>query len=272
MYSLKDFLKETKDSKRVNDAAAHADKVLAVMTTEDMAALAKRMMLDAWRNARRAHTLELERKASADVVKTAAQERRKKWMTTTPSPKVPTNTDNLQLTNKEQDDLISEFRAKSELHNQWLDCCYYNKSDLKTNDAYMSRQIEYIRNLERSVNRGSVEADIMHRDIRDSEEARVREREIELNLRETLRAATQRFKEATIMEFTNELLNATFSLPDGTEVKWGDATVDQHEARKQMFQDQAQTNLEGAARHDIAIELLRTTGARTLYDYRAQGV
>lgn len=65
-------------------------------------------------------------------------------------------------------------------------------------------------------------------------------------------------------EWTDELLNSGFALPDGQVVLWGDATIEQHEIRRNQFMDNAQANLEGAARHEAAIETLRSSGAATL--------
>lgn len=65
-------------------------------------------------------------------------------------------------------------------------------------------------------------------------------------------------------EWTEELLNSGFALPDGQTVLWGDATIEQHEARRNQFMDNARANIEGAARHEAAIETLRSSGAETL--------
>lgn len=68
------------------------------------------------------------------------------------------------------------------------------------------------------------------------------------------------------MEWTRELLESTFSLADGVKVAWGSATLQQHESRVAMFSEQAHWNLEGAARHQHAVDMLRATGATCLND------
>ena len=76
--------------------------------------------------------------------------------------------------------------------------------------------------------------------------------------------ATDRFVEAMRVEWTNELLDSSFALRDGSMVTWGDATVEQHEERRQMFVRNAAANVEGAARHEIALRELRASGAPSL--------
>lgn len=67
-------------------------------------------------------------------------------------------------------------------------------------------------------------------------------------------------------EWTEDLLNSSFALPDGEQVTWGSATTEQHQARVAMFMNNAMTNLEGAARHERAIDDLVSHGSRTLND------
>lgn len=66
------------------------------------------------------------------------------------------------------------------------------------------------------------------------------------------------------MEWTAELLDSTFALADGSRVTWGDATADQHRERVDMFRRNALANLEGAARHEQAIDALMESGAKSL--------
>lgn len=75
---------------------------------------------------------------------------------------------------------------------------------------------------------------------------------------------TTRYAAALKMEWTRELLDSGFALPDGTTVLWGDATVEQHQARYDMFMRNAQVNAEGAARHEQAIRDLTQAHASTL--------
>lgn len=77
-------------------------------------------------------------------------------------------------------------------------------------------------------------------------------------------AAIQNWTEHIRMEWTRELLGSDFALRDGTRVTWGAATLEQHTERRAMFADNARANLEGAARHEIAIQELTTSGARNL--------
>ena len=79
---------------------------------------------------------------------------------------------------------------------------------------------------------------------------------------------TERYKQEVItearIEWTRELLDTAFALGDGTSVKWGSATREQHAARERMFDANVQGNLMGAAMHRAAIELLESTGAECL--------
>ncbi len=74
------------------------------------------------------------------------------------------------------------------------------------------------------------------------------------------------FRAELRMEWTAELLDTPFALPDGSQVAWGDASIEQHRTRRQMFMDNARVNVEGAARHDQAIRDLEANGAATLRD------
>jgi hypothetical protein len=80
------------------------------------------------------------------------------------------------------------------------------------------------------------------------------------SLGDILREYTTRLR----MEWTSELLASEITLPDGTVTTWGDATVEEHEQRRQMFMKMAATNVEGAARHEQAIRALREGGATNL--------
>lgn len=79
-----------------------------------------------------------------------------------------------------------------------------------------------------------------------------------------MQRALERYVEDLKMQWTAELLDSTFALRDGTVVTWGEATVEQHEDRRQMFLDNAHANMEGAARHEVAVRELRESGAATL--------
>jgi hypothetical protein len=76
----------------------------------------------------------------------------------------------------------------------------------------------------------------------------------------------QKYKAELHVEWTNELLNSEFAVGDGTIVRWGDATREQHLARIAMHKRNAMAGLEGVARHQQAIAELDATGAVTLRD------
>jgi hypothetical protein len=77
---------------------------------------------------------------------------------------------------------------------------------------------------------------------------------------------TEQFAAELKAEWTAELLSSEFALADGTTVTWGDATVEQHEQRVELFTRNAVANAEGAARHKLAIEALKQSGSPTLND------
>jgi|ERR1051326_7184523 hypothetical protein len=79
-----------------------------------------------------------------------------------------------------------------------------------------------------------------------------------------LQAALDRMVAELKMEWTQELLDSTFALSDGSRVTWGNATVEEHRERARMFTDLAETNLHGAARHKLAIDQLVRAGATCL--------
>jgi hypothetical protein len=82
--------------------------------------------------------------------------------------------------------------------------------------------------------------------------------------RASLQEALDTYTREMRMQWTTELLNSTFALPDGTMVSWGEASVEQHLARREMLAANARGNLEAAARHEVAIRRLRETNADCL--------
>lgn len=100
---------------------------------------------------------------------------------------------------------------------------------------------------------------------RDRENAEI-DRRLREDLTKTMTSALESFKQSLRVEWTQELLDSTFALRDGTSVRWGEATVSQFEERKEMFMTNARANLEGAARVEHAISALRSTGELTLDD------
>jgi hypothetical protein len=67
-------------------------------------------------------------------------------------------------------------------------------------------------------------------------------------------------------ESIGDLSEEVFSLLDGTRVRWGQATAEQHEARAAMQRAYANRSLEDAKRHDWAAETIRTRGVTCLDD------
>lgn len=80
-----------------------------------------------------------------------------------------------------------------------------------------------------------------------------------------IQSAFDELKDRWRVDWTAELLDAQFNMPDGTTVTWGTATLEQHEARVEMFRVNAVANLEGAARHQQAIEDIKRAGVSTLH-------
>lgn len=76
--------------------------------------------------------------------------------------------------------------------------------------------------------------------------------------------ALERYAEDLHIKWTAELLDSSFALRDGSVISWGDASIEQHRERRQMFLDNAHVNMEGAARHEVAIRELEASGTDTL--------
>lgn len=66
------------------------------------------------------------------------------------------------------------------------------------------------------------------------------------------------------LKWEKDLLESKFALRDGTRVTWADATIEQHEERAAMFEQNVLANAEGAARHRRAVQDLTEAGAQTL--------
>lgn len=73
------------------------------------------------------------------------------------------------------------------------------------------------------------------------------------------------------IEWGVELLQSGFALPDGTVKTWGEATVSDHEVRVEMLSVNAVRNIETAARHNAAIKMITSAGARTLVEALTKG-
>lgn len=98
------------------------------------------------------------------------------------------------------------------------------------------------------------------------EEARTASAEIDARYRAKMQGILDEYAASLRMEWTEELLASSFALSDGVRVLWGDATIEQHRERAQMFTANAQANTEGAARHLAAIRDLRAAGVERLHD------
>lgn len=75
---------------------------------------------------------------------------------------------------------------------------------------------------------------------------------------------TTQYRDELRMEWEQELLDSSFALPDGTLVRWADATVGQHQERHRMLMLNAAANLKAAARHEAAIEAIQQAHAVNL--------
>lgn len=82
--------------------------------------------------------------------------------------------------------------------------------------------------------------------------------------------AMEDFAKAVRADWTEQILSASFSLPDGTRVLWGDATIEQHKARRDFLLSQASGTLETAGRHDAAIKDLTSFRVTCLNDLAPQ--
>lgn len=79
-----------------------------------------------------------------------------------------------------------------------------------------------------------------------------------------IRNALDAYALSRVIEWTAELLDSTFAMPDGKRVTWGEATLAQHSTRANMFATNVLVNAEGAARHRLAIVALTTSGKASL--------
>lgn len=68
------------------------------------------------------------------------------------------------------------------------------------------------------------------------------------------------------IRWTHELLASSFALGDGTFVRWGDATIEQHRVRADRFVQDAASGLEAAARHQAAIQAIESINGTCLND------
>lgn len=71
---------------------------------------------------------------------------------------------------------------------------------------------------------------------------------------------------ANAVQNWTDILDLSFSLPDGATVVWGDATAEQHEFRAEALEDDAAGVIETAARHRLAAEEIRSAAVACLRD------
>lgn len=95
----------------------------------------------------------------------------------------------------------------------------------------------------------------------DGPEAYYREKQLRFVMKAIAETA-----ERVRLEVTEELLGEQFALGDGRRVTWGRATVADHEQRITMLAKNAAANVEAAARHQAAIDMIKRAGAEHLGD------
>jgi hypothetical protein len=100
---------------------------------------------------------------------------------------------------------------------------------------------------------------------RKHRERQMKSEETQRRLRADMEAAIAQWKQEVIVEWSRELLSATFTI-DGQTVTWGEATVAQHEARAESLTKQAVGTVETAAMHMKAVDRLKAAAAQTLND------
>lgn len=66
------------------------------------------------------------------------------------------------------------------------------------------------------------------------------------------------------LELTAELLGSQFALGDGSQVSWGDATIDQHRQRIEFLMKHVDGNLQTIRLHEVAASMLRESHASCL--------
>lgn len=109
--------------------------------------------------------------------------------------------------------------------------------------------------------------DLCEKFIKEQDEERI---ERELHWHRQLSPIVEELVQERKLEWTKELLCSTFTLMDGSRVAWGEATLEQHNARVRIFTNNAAANIEGIARHQQAIDLLKKTKAPCLNKVKAK--
>jgi len=86
-----------------------------------------------------------------------------------------------------------------------------------------------------------------------------------------IRAAVSRYREAIVMQWTQELLDSRFALGDGRRPTWGEATTEEHECRIQLLLRSTHGGLMAIARHEAALSVMRKAGVRCLNEVKPDG-
>lgn len=105
------------------------------------------------------------------------------------------------------------------------------------------------------------------RSVRDSEQYRSAVKRHDEKTLAAVRMITTRMydevEEAVLSKYAN-FLSLEFSLPDGSSVKWSEATAAQHEARAERLEKLAAGNADTARLHRSAIRDIAAAGVDTL--------
>ena len=105
------------------------------------------------------------------------------------------------------------------------------------------------------------------RSVRDSEQYRSSVKRHEERTLAAVRLITTRMyeevEEAVLTKYAN-FLDLEFALPDGSRVRWSEATAAQHEARAEHLEKLAAGNADTARLHRSAVRDLTANGVQTL--------
>jgi hypothetical protein len=88
--------------------------------------------------------------------------------------------------------------------------------------------------------------------------------DVKVRYRAKVRAVTEQMRDELRREWSAELLAGKFSLPDGVQVSWADATAAQHELRADQLEGLAAGDLLTASIHRQAIADIRSAGVGSL--------
>lgn len=103
------------------------------------------------------------------------------------------------------------------------------------------------------------------------EAARANEMSARRIIADAVRKIYAAYQQIEKMEWSWSLLNTSFALGDRTSVSWADATVEDHERYIELVEKKMLGGLQTLSRHESAIDVLVTTGARNLREAIAKG-